>query len=233
MILSLTPHGTSRQGSLSWVYGSSLPAAMPDLCRLSSAVGQRAVKPLMRRFESGRRLQSRARLRESLSGRTHAMGQEYAHAIKPGGRIFLYHTGCNAGIFIYRFSSAGRAPVSKTGSAGSSPASGANLPGRPEKLAYMIFSSRSVLCRVGIFMSFFREALLYAKSLPILWADPRQAVRLWQAPNLWTISATGRLPQHAGVAAQARMDSRTRYAPVSLVFDLRQTQLYKSISTPH
>ena len=67
------------------------------------------------------------------------MGHEYAHAIKPGGRIFLYYTGCNAGIFIYRFSSAGRAPVSKTGSAGSSPASGANLPGRPEKLTYMIF----------------------------------------------------------------------------------------------
>ena len=139
---------------------------MPDLCRLSSAVGQRAVKPLMRRFESGRRLQSRARLRESLSGRTHAMGQEYAHAIKPGGRIFLYHTGCNAGIFIYRFSSAGRAPVSKTGSAGSSPASGANLPGRPEKLAYMIFSSRSVLCRVGIFISFFGRPYRMLKACP-------------------------------------------------------------------
>lgn len=54
----------------------------------------------MRRFESGRRLQSRARLRESLLGRTYAMGQEYAHAIKPGGRIFLYYTGCNAGVFI-------------------------------------------------------------------------------------------------------------------------------------
>lgn len=147
--------------------------------------------------------------------------------------VYGSNTGCNAGIFIYRFSSAGRAPVSKTGSAGSSPASGANLPGRPEKLTYMIFFFCPERCRVGIFISFFREALSYAKSLSILWANPRQEDRLRQAPNLWTISATGCLPQHAGVAAQARMDPRTRYAPVSLVLDLRQAQLCKSISTPH